>query len=267
MSGIFLGHACQVTHVRSRMSGHARTTENKMKNFQPLNVEQHKTLGYTEKYGAEYGHRAGAVMILPNEFARAQREYPILFRKDSETGRFLPVVLLGFDQNENLFLDEHATWSTRYIPLAMKQGPFIIGLQQQEAEQRLVVYVDLNDSRIQQHATPALFNDDGTSSTTLDGVRDVLLAQHKGSALLESMVNAFLKYDLLERVRLDIDLSHGNTIKFDAGYTVHIEKLMALENEAVVELHQSGFLSLAYNVADSVNNIQTLIDIKSAKMK
>ncbi|WP_039913358.1 SapC family protein [Cellvibrio mixtus] len=238
-----------------------------MKNFQPLNVEQHKNLGYTEKYGSSYGHQVGAVMILPNEFAKAQREYPILFRKDSETGRFLPVVLLGFEEHENLLLDENSNWSTRYIPLAVKQGPFIIGLQQQETEQRLVVYVDLNDSRIQPNVTPALFKDDGTSSTTLNDVRDVLLARHKGSELLEPMIEAFLKYDLLERVRLEIDLGHGTTIKFDAGYTVHIEKLTALENDAVVELHRSGFLSLAYNVADSVNNIQRLIDIKNAKTK
>lgn len=238
-----------------------------MKDFQPLNAEQHKSLGYVEKYGSEYGNQVGAVMILPNEFAKVQREYPILFRKDSETGRFLPVVLLGFEENENLFLDDNSNWSTRYIPLAMKQGPFIIGLQQQEAEQRLVMYVDVNDSRIQQNGAPALFNADGTSSTTLNEMRDVLLARHKGSESLEPIIEAFLKYDLLERVILEIDLASGATIKFDAGYTVHIEKLMALEKDAVVELHKSGFLSLAYNVADSVNNIQGLIDIKNAKME
>lgn len=238
-----------------------------MKDFQPLNVEQHKNLGYEEKYSAEYGHQVGAVMILPNEFAKVQREYPILFRKDSDTGRFFPVALLGLAENENLFLDESSTWSTRYIPHAMKQGPFIIGLQQQEAEQRLVVYVDLNDSRILSNTAPALFNADGTSSTTLNEIRDVLLARHEGYERLEPMIEAFLKYDLLERVMLEIDLANGATIKFDAGYTVHIEKLMALENDAVVELHKSGFLSLAYNVADSVNNIQGLIDIKNARMK
>lgn len=238
-----------------------------MKDFQPLSFEQHKTLGYIEKYGPEYGHQVGAVMILPNEFAKAQREYPILFRKDSESGRFLPVVLLGFEERENLFLDGNATWSTRYIPLAVRQGPFLIGLQQQETEQRLAIYADLNDSRIQQNAAPALFNADGNASATLNEIRDILSTCHKGSELLEPMIDAFLKYDLLERVRLDIDLGQGTTIKFDAGYTVHIEKLMALENDAVVELHRAGFLSLAYNVVDSVNNIQRLIDIKSAKIK
>lgn len=257
MSGIFLGH----------ILGQTRKTEDKMKNFQPLSFEQHKALGYTEKYGSEYGHQVGAVVIFPNEFAKAQREYPILFRKDSESGRFLPVVLLGFEEHENLFLNENSTWSTGYIPLAVRQGPFLIGVQQQEAEQRLAIYADLNDPRIQQNTTPALFNADGNASTTLNEIRDILSVRHKGSELLEPMIEAFLKYDLLERVRLEIDLSHGATIKFDAGYTVHIEKLIALENDAVVELHRSGFLSLAYNVVDSMNNIQTLIDIKNARMK
>lgn len=238
-----------------------------MKDFRPLSYGQHKTLGYIEKYGSEYGHQVGAVMILPNEFAKAQREYTILFRKDSETGRFLPVVLLGFEEHENLFLSDNSVWSASYIPLAVRQGPFLIGLQQQEAEHRLAIYADLNDSRIQQNAAPALFNTDGNASVTLNEIRDVLSACHKGSESLEPMIEAFLKYDLLERVVLEIDLSHGKTIKFDAGYTVHIENLMALENDAIVALHKFGFLSLAYNVADSVNNIQRLIDIKNAKMK
>ena len=238
-----------------------------MKDFQPLSFEQHKTLGYVEKYGSEYGHQVGAVMILPNEFAKVQRELPIIFRKDAETGRFFPVALLGFEEHENLFLNESSTWSSRYIPLAVRQGPFLIGLQQQEAEQRLAIYADLNDSRIQQNAAPALFNADGNASATLNEIRNILSARHKASELLESMIEAFLKHDLLERVRLEIVLANEATIKFDAGYTVHIEKLMALENDAVVELHKSGFLSLAYNVADSVNNIQRLIDIKNVKMK
>jgi len=238
-----------------------------MKDFQPLNFEQHKTLGYTEKYGSEYGHQVGAVVILPNEFAKAQREYPILFRKDSETGRFFPVVLLGFEENENLFLTENSIWSTRYIPLAIKQGPFLIGLLQQETEQRLAIYADLHDSRVQQNTAPALFNADGNASTTLNEIRDILSERHKSSELLEPMIEAFLKYNLLERVMLEIDLAKGTTINFDAGYTVHIEKLMALESDAVVELHKAGFLSLAYNVADSVNNIQHLINLKNAKMQ
>lgn len=238
-----------------------------MKDFQPLNFEQHKNLGYTEKYGSEYGHQVGVVVILPNEFAKAQREYPILFRKESETGRFLPAVLLGFEENENLFLEENGTWNTRYIPLAIKQGPFLIGLQQEETEQKLAIYADLNDSRIQQNTAPALFNADGAASATLNEIRDILSARHEGSERLEPMVEAFLKYDLLERVIIEIDLASGATIKFDAGYTVHIEKLVTLESDAVVELHKSGFLSLAYNVADSMNNLQNLIDIKNAKMK
>lgn len=238
-----------------------------MKDFQMLNVEQHRSLGYTEKYGAEFGHQVGAVMILPNEFAKVQREFPILFRKESETGRFLPVALLGFEENENLFLSDGSTWTTRYIPLAVRQGPFLIGFDQKEGEQRLAIYANLNDSRLQDYATPSLFNTDGTASNTLEYIRDILSARHEGSEQLAPMVEAFLKHDLLERVVIEIDVANGTTINFDAGYTIHVEKLMALESNAVVELHKSGFLSLAYNIADSVNNLQDLIDIKNARMK
>ncbi|WP_236986460.1 SapC family protein [Marinagarivorans cellulosilyticus] len=238
-----------------------------MKDIQALSYEQHETLGYTEKYGSEFGHQVGAVVIMPNEFSKAQREYPILFRKEAETGRFLPVALLGFEEHENLFLLEGEGWNARYIPLSVRQGPFLIGLQQHETEQRLAIYADLNDARIQKGVTPALFDADGKASKALEKIRGVLSERHKGSEFLEPMVEAFLKYDLLERVALEIDLASGTTVKFDAGYTVHIEKLVSLESTAVAELHKSGFLSLAYNVADSVNNIQGLIDIKNAKMK
>lgn len=240
---------------------------NATQEFYPLSAEQHKDLGYEEKYGPEYGHQVGTVVILPNEFAKIQREYPILFRKDSETGRFFPVALLGFAENENLFLGENSTWNARHIPHAVKQGPFFIGIQQQDSEQRLVVYINSNDSRIAHNTGSKLFNDNGTPSNSLIDIQKVLTARHQASEILEPMIEAFLKHDLLERVILEVDLASGATLKFDAGYTVHIEKLMALENEAVLELHKSGFLSLAYNVADSVNNIQGLIDIKNAKMK
>lgn len=238
-----------------------------MKDIQALSYEKHKALGYAEKYGLEVGHNVGAVVIAPNEFSRAQREYPIFFRKESETGRFLPVVLLGFEEHENLFLLEDNSWNARYIPLSVRQGPFLIGLEQHGTEQCLAIYADLNDARIQEGVTPALFDTDGKASKTLEKIRSVLSERHKGTEFLEPMVKAFLKYELLERVVLEIDLASGATVKFDAGYTVHIEKLMSLDSAAVVELHKSGFLSLAYNVADSVNNIQALIDIKNAKMK
>jgi hypothetical protein len=209
----------------------------------------------------------GAVLILPNEFAKAQREYPIFFRKESETGQFYPVALLGLEENENLFLDERSGWRTKYIPLSMQQGPFIIGAQQQDNQQKLVVFVDESDARIQSNASPTLFNPDGTGTATLDNIRDILFARHEGVALLEPMAQAFLKHNLLEQVIIEIDLANGAHIKFDAGYTIHIERLSTLENDAVIELHKSGLLSLAYNVVNSIDNLHDLINLKNAKMK
>lgn len=238
-----------------------------MKDFQPLNFEHHKNLNYTEKYGDEHGHQVGAVMILPNEFAEVQREYPILFRKDPETGGFFPVALLGLEEHENLFLENNSNWNARYIPLSVRKGPFLVGFQQQESEKKLVVYIDINDTRVQKDKVPLLFNGDGTGNKVLNDIRNVLAALHEGAEQLVPMVESFLKYDLLEQVIIEIDLLNGSVIKFDAGYTVNIDKLFALKSDAILELHNTGYLSLAYNVAHSVNNMQRLIDIKNSRMK
>ena len=49
--------------------------------------------------------------------------YPILFSKDAQTGQFYCGAMLGFDEGENLFLEE---WRERefYRPLNLQRGPF-----------------------------------------------------------------------------------------------------------------------------------------------
>ena len=63
-----------------------------------LNNIAHKDLRVITRYGAEFGDNVGTVMTVPTEFADMQREYPIFFRKDPNTGEFMSVALLGFAQ-------------------------------------------------------------------------------------------------------------------------------------------------------------------------
>ena len=72
-----------------------------------LNNIAHKDLRVITRHAAEFGDNVGTVMTFPTEFADLQREYPIFFRKDANTGEFTSIALLGFAQDENLFLDEH----------------------------------------------------------------------------------------------------------------------------------------------------------------
>ena len=59
-----------------------------MTNHVMLNNIQHKNLRVITRQGAEFGDNVGTVLTFPTEFADIQREYPIFFRKDPNTGEY-----------------------------------------------------------------------------------------------------------------------------------------------------------------------------------
>ena len=99
-----------------------------------LNNIAHKDLKIITQYSARFGDNLGSTLTFPTEFGDIQREYPILFRKESANGKFQSVVLLGFKPDENLFLDEFRGWQADYIPAVIERGPFLIGFQDQRVD-------------------------------------------------------------------------------------------------------------------------------------
>ena len=99
-----------------------------MPNFALLNNVDHENLRVIRDYSSQYGDNEVSVVTFPQEFRAIQNEYPIFFKKNAETGKFIPVALMGLRQNENVFLSE-AGWDAQYIPASVKRRPFLIGVQ------------------------------------------------------------------------------------------------------------------------------------------
>src|SRR5690606_29018004 len=104
-----------------------------------LNNLSHQNLKVITRFGAEFGENVGSVLAFPTEFIELQKEYPILFRQNSETKRYQAVALLGLNQGENLFLnpDLGSGWAANYIPAAIAKGPFLIGRQSRGADKNI----------------------------------------------------------------------------------------------------------------------------------
>src|SRR3712207_1319900 len=69
-----------------------------------LNNVDHHDIKVMPRYGAAFGDAVNQTLVFPTEFEELQREYPIFFRAD-DAGSLQPVVLLGLDRDENLFLE------------------------------------------------------------------------------------------------------------------------------------------------------------------
>ena len=237
-----------------------------MADYQLLDKQKHAKLRVATQYTAEFGYNTGAVMVMDAELRAAQREYPIIFRKHAETGRFFPNALLGFKHDENLFLDGKGNWQAIHIPLVIARGPFIIGFQDVENKPHPSACIDLEDPRVSDGEGEALFENDGSLTRYMDYISKILLIMHQSSNSSKDMVDLFVELDLLEELRLDIQFVNGEQLGFQAGYTISEERLTNLDEEALKKLHKSGFLAAAYYISGSLENVQKLIDIKNNQL-
>lgn len=233
-----------------------------------LNNVAHRNLRIINRFGPEFGDDVGMVLVFPTEYADVQREYPIFFRKDPANGEFQSIALLGFDKNENLFLDE-GRWDANYIPGVVARGPFLIGFQEQETQGEVrvepVIHIDLDSPRVSETEGEPVFLPQGGSSPYLDKVALVLRGIRDGLGASKAMFAAFAEHDLIEPVKLDIKPSSDESYSLVGLYTISEQKLAALDGSALEKLNRSGFLQGAYLVLASINNVRRLIALKQRR--
>lgn len=229
-----------------------------------LNNVDHADLRVIAGHGVAYGDGVNQTLLLPTEFEAAQREYPILIRKDAADA-YQAVALLGLDRDENLFLDETG-WNARYIPAVQRRGPFSIALQRDErgGEPRPMIHVDLDHPRISAEGEP-LFLSAGGNSPYLQSVSQTLGQIHDGLEIAGPMFAAFAQYGLIEPIDIEIKLDDTTSYAVPDVYTLAPDRLNALTGEPLERLHQSGLLRAAQWIVSSMGNIEDLIARKNRR--
>ena len=234
-----------------------------------LNNIAHKDLKIITRHSAIYGDNVGSTLTFPTEFSEVHREYPILFQKNPDTGKFQSIVLLGLKSDENLFLDETNGWTANYVPAVIERGPFLIGFQDQSRDggstRAPVIHVDIESPRLNQTEGTEVFLDHGGLSPYLENISRLLNRIYEGMQISDAMFAAFTELDLIEPVNLEIELNDREMYRLNGNYTIHREKLAALGGADLERLNRSGFLRCAFLAIESLGNIQRLITLKGAR--
>ncbi len=235
-----------------------------MTNAVLLNDIDHRDLRVVTRHGAEFGDNVNQVLIFPTEFEDIQREYAIFFTPGDD-GVYQSVALLGFDRDENLYLDDSG-WDARYIPAVQRRGPFSIGVSHDDSGSAPMIHVDLDHRRISRDAGHPLFLPEGGNAPYLDHVADVLDTIYSGIDLAAPMFAAFEAAGLIEPVAVEIELSETESYSLPDYSTISAERLDALDGAALAALHAQGFLYPAFLVVASLGNVNGLIERKNARL-
>jgi hypothetical protein len=235
-----------------------------------LNNVAHKDLRVITAFGKGAGAAAGTVPAFPTEFAELQREYPIFFHKDAASGEYSAVALLGFDRQENLYL-QNGRWNAAYLPGYVAKGPFLIGFQEQwvdgEARREPVIHVDLDHPAVSFSEGEAVFLPGGGQSPYLQHISTILRGIRDGVEGGKAFYAALAALDLIQPMAVEVrfDADHGANLTGLHG--IDRERLAALDAAALHALHRQGFLEGIYLVLASMHNMRRLIAEKQHRLR
>lgn len=235
-----------------------------MTRHEVLNPADHAALHIRMGAGPELGDGVNACLTVPSEFRRLACEYPILFRYDPARRRFGSLALFGFEEGENLFV-ENGRWDASCRPLAMAVQPFLVG-RPRDGQGPSQVHVDMGHPRIASNAEGlAVFDAAGQPTPYLEEIAGMLGALDEGYRASDEFYAALDRYDLLEPFSMDVPLAGGAVHSMVGYHLINEDRLRALESGMLAELHGAGHLEPIYMALASLGNLGKLVRRKNRR--
>lgn len=236
-----------------------------MSQHQILNPAAHGQLRIHTEASAEYGDNVMACLAMPAEFREVQAHYPIVFRRDVETGKLAALALFGFEAGENLFLNG-STWEARYRPMAHAVQPFLIGRAAEEGSQAQV-HIDMDHPRVSTTGEGMrVFDDAGAPTPYLEAMANMLGDLDYAWQESADFFSALETYGLVEPFSLEVTLDNGAVQTLVGFQTIHEERLAGLDGEALAALMAQGHLARIYMVLASLAQFGGLVARKNRKV-
>ena len=236
--------------------------------YEVLNNVDHADLFINSQFKPGFGYDFNLASVFPVEYIRLQSHYPIFFTHDKENNFYQSVAMLGFEENENLFLESKGLLTA--LPLSIQRIPFYIG-KRTKIEGGIPVdeknlTIDVDHPSVNQDSGNRIFLEHGGNSDYLNHINRVLVTIDESIKELEQFSQLLSSLGLFEPLNLSIDLDkNNNNFNIKGLWTINETKLKNLEEKSISELHKKGFLQHIYMIAASIGNMNNLIHLKKIK--
>src|SRR6267378_1843156 len=228
-----------------------------------LSREEHSGLKINPDLAEASAARQHLIPIVASEFRKAATQYPIVFAKNPETGRFAPYVLNGLEPEENLF------WSgtkmdVTYVPLNIRRRPFFVGTADTSSGAN-VLCIDVESSCISASGQKSIVDADGSDSSYLKEILSIVGQLVDGQQQTISFINTALSLDLLCPIVLDIVLEDGKPLHVEGLYSIDEDRFRSLDKDLVERLWNRGLMDLIYSVIISTGQIFNLVRLRNER--
>lgn len=219
-----------------------------MARFELLSADQHQDLRLLTQ--SETPH---FTPIICSEFSEAANSLPIMLTKNGETGEFFAGVVLSMKAGEAPI--KNLAQRGGFIPLSLQCRGFYISDQQ--------IAIDRDNPRFSTSEGEALFTASRQPADCLRKVQQALGKLHLGQEQTSAFIKSMMDNQLIEPVDLNFSFDKGERLSLKGLYSISLDSLQQLDDTKAIEFFRAGYLQLAYLLANSLKQFNSLAHMRN----
>lgn len=225
----------------------------------PLDTDKHKNTKIALISDYSFTARTNSVPVAGIEFIASSKEFPITFIQNTE-GKFIPVIILGMEDDTNLFVTDDGRWNAYYLPAYIRRYPFVPSVG--DDKDKLNICVDESYSGFGSESGVPLFNEDGSPSPLMEEVIKLVQDYHGSLQRTSEFCDRLAEADLLTEFNAEFgSRDRKRKFKLSGLYAVDEEKLLNLSEDKALDFFKRGEFSWIYSHLHSLTNFPKMVDI------
>jgi hypothetical protein len=230
-------------------------------NMIPLDSVKHKNLRVNVDRNYAHVSNQNMAPLLASEFIPASTNFPIVFVKQQETGKFKSVGLLGLNAKENLVFANNKVRSN-YIPVNIRRYPFAAGGKVADKSE-MILCIDENSALLNEKEGVQIFDEDGKPSEATQQVTNMLTDILAKDAATDIFITFLVENDLLQPAEVTLTLGEEGERQLNGLYKVDEEALNELSDDLVLTLYKRKYFAAIYAHLASLSQFDRLLQLKS----
>jgi hypothetical protein len=230
-----------------------------------LSSETHRNAKLAPVVDFGFAATMNSAILAGREVLEAAKDYPVVFARNDQ-GEIVMLAILGVRDGSNLFVDESGKWEEdRYIPALFRRYPFILAELSGAEPGRLTVCIDAAYPGFGGEEGEPLFDDEGNATDTMRHAVGFLTEFQQEHLRTRSLIELLDRHGLFKEITATFAFPNGEKRGFQHLLTVDEEKMMGLEDGALLSLARSGGLAWIYAHLVSLTNFRDLMKRESER--
>ncbi len=222
----------------------------------PLSTQFHPNYGLAVQDGIGFTASTHAIPVTVDEFAVAQRTFPIVFGVGENSA---PLVLLSLVDGLNLYVDADGKWEDgAYLPAFVRRYPFMLAKLGPDATDLSLCFDD-TAGIVTPDAEDKLFDGDQPTATT-QRILDFCGQFEQAVARTRGFMEELDKLDLIIDGEVTIQQPGAEPAVFRGFRMIDEKRLQNLRGDQARKMIQNGMMGLIYAHLFSLSQITHLFE-------